>query len=471
MNQEERDLDQAIREKLEQFRPASPLNWDRMEQRLQAEADKQAQDNNDSFDKSIKNKISPHRIPFNPSHWRRMSARLDARAQWKTLLYRTKAIELGLMLLLFFTVYNFTPIFVAPETSTVSQNIDNQSINKEINKDIDENINQNKVPQNTYNNTYNTALQYPTDTYHDAQKSDVQSVVDINDQVAIEEGISFTSSNRAAVAPSAMNDDKAEKPPVFEDVELHEFITEKANLPSLTILPIDTKQIQANQKLAKVKARHIIAYVANVQYFVQFNRIKIPTGSNNIFLTDAQYALNQGFAINGGVVLGHNQLTSGIAYNSLTFASKSRATLTDGSAGIRERAVKMQTLSVPFNYAHTFNTGRFSPFVQLGVAAHFITKAKYDYHTVSYSRVAAMPPLAPTTPIPTLPDGLLNGGQWVNNAYMSADLGIGGTYKMTSHLSLISQIQYKHFMFNNGFGPNDNRINQLQMATGIQLKY
>jgi hypothetical protein len=454
MNQEERDLDQAIREKLDQFRPDSPLNWDRMEQRLQAEADRQTQDNNEAFDESIKNKISPHRIAFNPTHWRRMSALIDARAQWKTLLYRTKAIELGLMLLLFFTVYNLMPIATVSTVESNIQNTDNQVINKE------------SKPKSTYN----TALQYPNDTYHDLQNTAEQNVIITEYAENVNPKVAFVLSENPTSEAINTNHNSTENPPYFEDVEPHEFITEKEKLASVSILPLITKPIASQQKLAKVKARRVINGFANVLYFGQLNRVKIPSGSNNIFSTDAQYAVNQGFAINSGLAIGNNQLSTGLSYNTLTFVSKSRTTLVDGSAGMRERQVKTQTFSVPFNYAHTFNTGRFSPFVQVGVAAHFITKAKYDYNAVSFARAAATPPLAPTKPIPTLPDGLLNGGQWGNNAYMSADLGIGGTYKMTSHISLMSQIQYKHFMFNNGFGPNDNRINQLQLATGIQIK-
>jgi hypothetical protein len=454
MNQEERDLDQAIRDKLDQFRPDSPLNWDRMEQRLQAEADKQTQDSDEAFDDSIKNRISPHRIPFNPTHWRRMSALIDAREQWKTLLYRTKAIELGLMCLLFFTVNHLMPIAEITTTQSTTQSTDNQYINKE----------------NKPKSAYNAAPKYPVDTYHDLEKTAEQNVIITKSAESVDNNVTLVLSEKTAADAKNNNDNNAVHPPYFEEAEPHEFIAEKANMASLSIKPLEIKAPSSSQKLAKVKARHVMACFANVLYFGQLNRIKIPSGSNNIFLTDAQYAVNQGFAINGGVAIGNNQLSSGLAYNTLTFSSKSRATLADGSAGIRDREVKLQTISVPFNYAHTFNTGRFSPFVQVGVAAHFITKAKYDYNAVSFSRAAATPPLAPKKPIPTLPDGLMNGGQWVNNAYMSADLGIGGTYKMTSHISLLGQVQYKHFMFNNGFGPNDNRINQLQMATGIQIK-
>lgn len=461
MSQEEKDLEQAIREKLEQYRPSSPLNWERMEQRLQAEADKQAQETTEAFDESIRDKIAESRVAFNPAHWRLLSAQLEAREQWLANLYRSKAVELTLMLLLFLTIFNFSP--VVPTQAIVAQS--------KV---------QNKVQNNTTNSNVAqiSTLDYPIDTYH-LQEKETTNIVAKREQVQTYSNVKFVApilvsnteikENKNEVEPHLTNISTSENAPFFGEIDVREIIFPKSAITSLPILPVVAKTRKPTNQVPKIRVPCVYAFVGSVQHYGQLNRIKIQNGSNNIFSTDSKYTLNQGVAMNLGIANKNNQISTGLSFDELKFDSETKTVFQDGSVRIRSKQVTLQTFAVPLSFTHTFGNRRLSPFVQAGMSAHFITKAKYDYRNIPFARTSALPPFA--QPIVLLPHGLMNGGSLVSNAYLTVDLGIGASYKMTKHLSLMGQMQYRHFMFNNGFGPNDNRINQLQMATGIQFRY
>lgn len=100
---EDKRLDHIIKEKLERLEdaPYQPDSWDALQERMDAEADM-------AFDDSVRQKFQHWEAGYQREHWNLLKEQMDAVAA-RRLLYRYKATELVLVLLLLLTIGQLLP--------------------------------------------------------------------------------------------------------------------------------------------------------------------------------------------------------------------------------------------------------------------------------------------------------------------------------------------------------------------------
>ena len=68
-------------------------------------------------------------------------------------------------------------------------------------------------------------------------------------------------------------------------------------------------------------------------------------------------------------------------------------------------------------------------------------------------------------------DGVLEGGNFKNNSYLTANVGMGIERYLTSRWSLFVQPIYQRLIFKKGFGPNDDHFNTLSIQIGAKSTF
>ena len=98
---ENNQFDNEIKKMLEGLEvPFQETHWERISQRLQETQEPNAPDTVTNFDKSISDKIASFEVPFSESNWMALRSRLVARAYLRKWIFQTKTIE-GLFMLIF----------------------------------------------------------------------------------------------------------------------------------------------------------------------------------------------------------------------------------------------------------------------------------------------------------------------------------------------------------------------------------
>ena len=475
------ELDKKIKETLENLEAPRSMNWDRMEQRLQAEEEKLKNEAENSFDNNIKEKIAQPTAKYNANHWRLLSRRLDLQAEWRTALYRYKAIEATLMLILLFTMLNFYTSNTQHPTSNLSDNhitkVESQ-VNRQVNNKVENKVENQLVNKINNNNTLSSVATYPKDVYHNA--TNVERNQDANITHSINENaVDFATidvlnnqndivTNRNVLIPTIQSPMSA---PFFEEVVIRENIQPLAAISAMELKGFKYKKVSNVQKiLPKIQMPKTWFLVLSLEKTFNSNRILEEAQFSNNDQAVIRKTTNQGYMARLGVGKGNNRIMTGVGFDKMLFNSISYRPIANGDTRVVNNKVDLRTAHIPLAFEHNFGNGRVEPFIHVGATAHFVIKGKYDYRNQEQGRVLSVPPYAAPVENP-LPDGLYYDSTLLGNAYMSFDLGFGATYKLTNHLSLSSQIEYHKNISKYGLGPNDNKITQLQLAAGLRFKY
>ena len=138
--------------------------------------------------------------------------------------------------------------------------------------------------------------------------------------------------------------------------------------------------------------------------------------------------------------------------------------------------IQLNMLEIPLNFRYTYlNKTRWKFYAQTGTSLHIALLADYDRSNISDLFLLA----APGEPTPKLEekefkDGLLEGGSFEENSYFTANLGLGTEYLLNPRWSIFMQPSVKAYMpsgFNNGLGPNLDRISSFSIVTGARVTF
>ncbi|MEM9821738.1 MAG: hypothetical protein AAF985_11725 [Bacteroidota bacterium] len=517
---EDNSFDQNIREKLNQVEANfNPNHWDAMASQLDHLSD-QSNVEDLEFDGLLFEHLNDLRIPFSQAHWTLMSNRLDEEFSIRRKLYRYKVVEVALMLLALFTLFQYLPLhekakIVFQQKASQIQQIETQQLIPSLpapNQDESEAGHQEVTtpPQSTHKKiSQKTALVespiVPNKASNSVESSPVQSSQSIQEFTALAEvnelqaadhkgGRLFENQTQSALSPLALSHLDI---PLLESKEQSNYrsrVQQMATSPSTSSSPdlLDAEDFSlASLPMGPI---HLKRYLSNSCTFCQFKRsVQVRVGMfissdfNEIMtpekvypnFIDAPYQqVTSGYG--GGISLGFRhkkwEFETGLAYAHLSY-EPNQTIITTGSfirSSIQTKvfdAAFLNIIKVPLHLNYTFDRNSKWHFYAVGGASINILALNHFNHSTSAVGIGAPPPaVSPREKEPTY-DGVFEGGDFRVNSYYTANVGMGVERNLTSRWSIFMQPVYQHMFYRKGFGPNNDRFNTLSIQFGAKSTF
>lgn len=496
------DFDKFIKSSLERIEtPYDAKSWQQLEEGLDKEEGYAAHDPVDDIARKHLRKIDTE---YRPEYWEQMSKRLDEEYSLLRKIYKYKVIEAGLVLLILFTLINFLPTYPrlfhfdlrpaapAQQQGTPALPQENRehaatepTLPAPLNAPGVQRSNNDAVvaSQSGANaiSTPATATNRPnagiTGTAI-AGKSSEEAVLETAN--VSEEIVALTAAN--AEGTNATEDLTAAKAAGTEGIS--EFPAAKAAGTAGTyreVLPVD---------LLELKDPHI-AYT-HTDVFAPALAIADPTVSRRFFRIGVTTALDidhvtlpysvpyeneppyqqwsNGYSngITAGLAANTWELEAAVLYSNKRYSSNKVIQAGNFYTGYyldSLRNVELSLVKIPVSAHHNiFKKGRVKLYALVGAALNIAVTGNYDRDIVPWGNIAPGGPTALKTSIDR--DGILEGGKFSENFYVSADAGIGMEYAVSPGLSLYAQGTYQQHL--GDLGPNRDKINSLTLYVGAK---
>lgn len=183
----------------------------------------------------------------------------------------------------------------------------------------------------------------------------------------------------------------------------------------------------------------------------------------------------------GGVNIAFNvddnlEIETGLAYASKKYTPVQVRKVTgnfDRYVTTNIQHVQLNLVNLPIHVKYRFKRGKhWSFFGLLGGSLNVAAQTSYDTE-LSLSTPNNERKILVQTEGDRLPQdyksGLLEGGKFQENYYLTADIGVGAEYKVNKRWSLFVQPTYMHQIGVKGIGPNKDRINTLALQFGSKV--
>lgn len=498
---EDKNLDNILEDKLSNFEfPYQAHTWDALAEKLDA-ADQAVE----QFDQKVREKLSESDMPYQPAYWDLMAQRLDKEASLRRQLVRYKITEALLVLLILVT---FVHIFSNPlgrqkllpisSTSPIEPTVTTTVFDLPIS---DVSTIEAETAQTIAISTANSETAVlPTPV---AIPSNSGS--DINNSSTVQ-ATTETANVHQSVVPLISTDQQL---PLLTLIK-NELAKTGQNVP-FTALPSD----QAISLLTGHEAVPTIELLPQkvekrlrLGMFMNANVDQIRTPYDEIFDLDpiSQEVLGYG----GGLLLGWEwkrwEFETGIAFNHKQYVpadnSAVRYSSATGNDNIVEdlRNIELNILQIPLQLRYDFvQKDNWHIYTLNGVTIHLAAQANYDV-----SKIDAMLLLvaddsreqqdlalslaqqrkldeegSPSKPASDklrskrFSNGLFNRGNFADNSYYTITLGGGVERYLDERFSIFLQPTYRQNLpfLSQGLGPNEDRINTLELIIGAKVGF
>jgi hypothetical protein len=521
-------FDKVLREKLEGLNPSNELShWELLEKRLEEGALEEevgySVGDRKPIDEAVFEKLHPYQAPYKASHWDKMAATLDEVFAWPVQVLRYKAAELLLMLLAFVFIWqsasdNLAP-YATPSTATIasktntgkknSSTTDQAAVFAPGDVQAEENTTETQpsatAEEEASNSTAQSKQGQPaTDqTNHFTTASDTEKEPSHNQQSP-----SAVSSTRKAAPIALLNRGLSSKrlPPVLHPLPANTYVAPLDNELSLlhkrsSILHLDKLPNEVNAGLAyeptpdlsdvtevrALKRRNVLRL--GMYASAEYNHIEVQPGleKSDEEVLD-RFAMGYGSGLTIGLDMGRWELETGAAYASRMYPVGLvyvQGSLREGYIGSKLRAGELNIISVPLHARYNFIHKReWRAYVISGAALQIAFQANYyavesPEHSFLPNPAGPPPQQAPggtgessITRIKKESIGLLEGGAFNDNAYLTGNLGFGVERYINDRWSLFLQPTYQYSLhyFREGLGPNRDQINSLSFLFGTKVR-
>lgn len=491
----ETEFDNLIKEKIDHLKAEhSAPNWDDFVNKVDHQLTEE------EFDLKIKEKINNSQTPQLSGNWSAFLRRLNWFNLFNSGLLYNKLFEsliLGLALFLIVPKYTadqtpeelFTPK-MAEANNSYLQNSDgvfphdselllfNEMSNlalEELNLQ-DQNSNAGEIISKETNETHLTQnLDWPATTKinpHTIAKFEENGVVNL----IATPSISFFH-NEIFIDPlpvqwAERNNIKAAAdwvPPIslvgtHLQLSAHQF-----NLPPFN----DQKEIETGES----------AYQLIVSAFSAMDINSIHTPYDEIYLKHGYEQSKFGFG--GGFGLGWNKgrvtFETGMLFSMKQYDPKRVLELfrfnAETAKAISLKSIELNTLSIPLHFRFDISRGgRFIPYALIGGSINLATHANYQREEYFVSLRQPIPSDANINfseesrlDQKRFTDGLLQGGKFSENHYLSFNGGLGVDYQLNKNWRLFAQTTYYLNFLETKLGPNNDHINTTSLQLGIRL--
>lgn len=481
--------------------PLAAANWDSFEEKLDASELAEASDT--SIDNLTYEKLHDYKVSYNSSHWLLMAERLEEAFSLRRKLYRYKVAEIALMLLFLITLVNYLPLGKKLSNSVIP-------------------FKQKKEKQQAAPSPENQTIKtIPLESAPIAKNQE-----ETNNSLPVQQGIALnkqtvSASKKAITTPIDILSNKTDlKESVIEAPNKlpSQSIDEISNDFASSIAKIDILRPSLNEGGTFISGKNInrntvlLAKIDNPDIkLLENGKFKLPalatflkkkkgTFRYNIFAaTDANYIyepyielLNYGQATRAGALgygggmtaaykKGRWQIELGGIYTFKRYNPNIGTNIffikKDSDIEVKEdlKAIQLDLLQVPLNFQYYFlNRNKWRMYSTAGLTLNMVTTAVYEIETSEKVLLAPAPPGGggPDKSLRNSEEfnkGILDGGKFAENQFLSASLGFGVERSISARWSLFFQPNYQQYLSKKGLGPNRVKINSMSFYLGTRV--
>lgn len=463
------NIDDQIRDALDNFQVEyNPDSWDMLANRMETDPELTSEQATQEFDQVINQKIKHTQANYQSEHWKVMAERIQLEFSLRSKLIRYKVAEVGLVLLAIFTIINVFPS-------------SKQALKKPINK-IKERIAKRTQPAIAQAEDSTISLENAEEIAF-AKKTDSQKSTE--EVKTIEKNVpAFAENNN--IPTKAINTLKS------EEISLATFVekTQKENvqaelaqvdeLDQLALATTDPIDLESYEGKSLVPVKEVSNSTVRIGMFTGVDYNYITTPYDPIYDLDRYSRFAPGYQ--AGLALGFKsgswEIETGGIYASKTYQPRIPTeiirNLPFGGTEVRFDNIQLNMLEVPVNFRYHFgqlSTWRF--YGQTGASIHLALQAHYDRFPANIDALfAGTPQDAPLLDSKEFPGGLLDNGSIEENSYFTANLGFGVERLLSTRWSLFLQPNVKAYLlpsYNNGLGPNQDRLSSFSILTGTRV--
>ncbi len=477
----DKKFDDQIRDAIGDFEAKDGGSWELLMGKMMVDPElapepQEAQD----FDHAIKTKIENIQADRPIGNWDAMAERIKQEFSIRRKLIRYKVAEIALVLLAIFTLANVLPTQVNKPFKNIKAQIAKrkQALVAYKNAILFNEANENKIEQ----------------PIASIEKNDTKGVKEKSSEIKAEEVIESTaaSQNLNIILHSSAEIEKAQE---FESEIVAEIV---AKGPKQTIEPreaiLEINSLaqkepisELDSKKKRFRGKAIIAKIfspikqVRVSMFTGSDYNYIQTPYDEIFELEQYGRFTQGYQ--AGVSIGFKnknlEVETGGIYSFKNYKPRIPTQFLNGPGppiAVKFDKIQLNMLEIPLNFRYTFSDlTRWKFYGQTGASMHIALLADYDHSNIA----GIFAQLSPGQPGPKLEakkftDGLLEGGSFGENSYFTANLGVGVERLINPRWSLFLQPSVKAYLlpgYNNGLGPNQDRISSFSLITGARVTF
>jgi len=503
-----KNFDKTIKDKLEQLEPGMPFSaWEQFAQKLDAdEVPGQPEPESQSIDDVVYEKLYPYEKPYNPEHWSQFTHRLDEEFSLWHRLYRYKVAEVSLMLLLIFTVGQFIPSTSVLKTDfkkTTPKHNPPAAPLPTLKKDKP--LEQATLTPTT-RESLDAALESVKSMVTGVSSSDLQSETTAAATAFTSDTVDMAQRKRAVTPsiPPLSGKSLVQDPPVLAEKKNEkaaitgiglQMDNSNPNMGLLSAIPVFSTEVLLNGTsydalLMKGKPNKKPRRL-RVGMFASANIDHIMTPYDDVFDFDpySRFALGYGGGFSVGWQSGRFEFSTGLIYGVKRYQPVPHVIVyDDGQAFFAESlfSVELNTVQLPVHVKYAFVSGdKWHVYGVAGSSVHVAVQANYDVRRAEISSPLNRPDdirslkSRPATPQSDdllqkkFADGWFSGGTFGENSFFSVDMGVGLEYYFSHRWSVYLQPTYLQRLniFEEGIGPNQDRINSTNILIGAKVGF
>lgn len=510
-------FDEILRKKLEQATPPmAEKHWDLLEQQLDEgvldEEPGHAAADSKPIDEVIFEKLHSYEAAQNPKHWDAMEVLLNEVFTLPLQVVRYKLAELSIMLLLFVFIWQ-----VIPTQSTISYESSPIAVIQGVEKD----------KQSAKENTELGLIQERVSTDKPVNTRAIvnKSTLEINQTIAQPSPSSLLKEDRlntkrrevqesSTISADRQNVVVAEMPYLMSDLSL--LSTPLRSLPVVSNtepLALNDEPSSFMSKVDLIPTLSLSELSSTNNTFAQVSSYNLKTGRkgvirvgmfgsgeyNHIMITPGlekskeeeqnRFAMGYGGGFSIGLDLGRWEIETGAGYAARRYPVGFiyvEGSLEDGLFASELRAGELNIINLPLHLRYNFIYKRnWRAYALTGGALQLAVQAGYNAieapeHT--YIPEGLVMPVPGPSPAPGVDNtltrikeesvGLLEGGAFNDNSYITGNVGIGVERYINDAWSIYVQPTYQHslYYFREGLGPNKDEINSLSFLIGTKVR-
>lgn len=519
---EDKHFDHIAKEKLGRFQAEyDPNSWRLLEQRLDTEMAGTPEVNEEEWDEAVFDKLHRFQVPYNSGHWNRMSARLEQEFALTGQLIRYKLLEIGLVALLLLTILQYLPYADnQPFSPTNDEKLQLIPTERAAVRPDKEPSAVNQTNKSTASLEENSEKSVDSKKYVKAQP--LIAGRDVSDWKELDRNQEGKATNTVPTAKAFQNRIERfqltalgnpfhasvkllekEKDVLFPQRAEDKIPTEIQNpeyaVPQESFLTADLPSLEPNAlswkmqsgstilepQLAKRKTYFRVSMFGGADY----NRVYTPADEALGLAALSRYTAGYGGGLTLGLEFNRFEVETGFIYAAKQYKARPilyfEGNFKDGYLGQGVKDIEINIVNIPLNFRYNFIRSQHwrlymlaGASLQVAAQANYYTSDQDGFRSSSFAPVPAPSAYGPgnqgafKTLADELPGGLLEGGSFKENGYLTGNLGLGLERYFSGQWSVFLQPTYQHSInyFLDGLGPTRDRINTISLYTGIRLR-
>lgn len=463
------DFDEVIKNKLSNIdSDNSPADWAVFSEILKSDT----AFNDLQFDQNVSEKFEQHRSSFNSNHWLELQKRLKKEENVRKHLISSKAVEILCLFLLLFTFDNL--MFNSSDAiydntayaEMLSQKEEATSKLEQNNIQLEEGTSKVIIVNELIQSGESIQIYEPAFSSKNEQTKHLSSELPSDGQKInsdllniLTEMFNFQNQNIQDITPDVKNQVS------IESVEMNEMVLHK-NVIRPMILPNFKPQLKKDDIKYHLTPTYAMGMGINRAPFDEVYWLNPHSSVSNTTKTGLLFsAEHKDFEFSTGIEVERRSIT----------AQKHTESFNGNNYSLNK--IGLSTVSIPLGVKYSYPiTKKVKMYANASLGVNAVLTAKYDrpidpiVESVRGGRVNTSRANEPQLHQKDFTDGILQGGNYLDNFYLTANGEFGLESKINDKQSVVAGVGYNRFIHTNGIGPNKDRLDFAFARIGLKYQ-